>query len=523
VTGEPALALEPGTVFAGYRVERVLGRGGMGVVYEAVQLSLDRPVALKIVASEFSRDPAYRERFKREARLAAALEHPNVLPVHEHGEGENGLLYLSMRLTRGMDLREYLAGRGSLGPGETVRLLTPVAEALDAAHAAGMVHRDVKPGNILLEQRDGERRVYLTDFGLARRVDADIGEHTTAGQLVGTPHYMAPEQISGGPIDGRADVYALGCLLYRCLVGRVPFDRPNVPSTILAHLQDPPPKPSGAQPNLPPVFDLIVARALEKEPERRARSAGALMRRAAADLERASSTPPRPPTRPVSTAPVTPPAPPAPRRRGRPLAAAMSVVALLAAVAIAVGAVLLAGTPKNGSGTAGGDLEALSLTSETVRLAGQTGALAQRMSGAGDSAGISAVGPALAETDRSWGRLRKRTRAELRPRNPAVDDLVRAQRLGGQAVGALATVARAPATPGNVVLVETASRRYAEMLTGLRSATRVIRGRLDAAGSLSAGDRSLLMAIGEDLAAGRTTARARFEALRGVVEGLGGG
>jgi hypothetical protein len=512
--------LSPGDQLAGYRIERVLGHGGMGVVYEAVQMSLERSVALKVIAPEYSHDRAYRERFKREARLAAALEHPGVLPVYEHGATEDGLLYLSMRLTRGVDLREYLSDRGRLAPEEAVRILMPVAEALDAAHAAGMVHRDVKPGNILLEEAGGQRRVYLSDFGLAKRMEPDIGDATTVGQLVGTPHYMAPEQIAGGPVDGRADIYALGCLLYRVLVGQAPFERPNVQATLFAHLNDPPPMPTAARPGLAPVFDMVVTRALEKDPERRARSAGALLRRAAQDLESAPAGPPRsePATLPLS-APAAPMAPAA-RRRG----AYLPALTILAAVGIAVAAILFAGSQGGSADPDANDVTALRIGSETVRVAGQTGALVQRMAGADDVGGIEASSANLEQVAGSWRALSARTRASLPATNDAAAErLARAQRLGGQSARGLLSVARDPLGADGASLVQTAGRRYTAMLDRLRSATRLIQRRLDAQGGLSADDRALLETIGADLAAGRTSAQARFEALGNVVADLSGG
>jgi serine/threonine-protein kinase len=266
--------LHPGDEFAGCRIEAVAGRGGMGVVYRATQLALGRPVALKLLASDRAGDPDFRERFQRESRMAAAIEHPNVIPVFAAGE-EDGLLYLVMRYVGGTDLQALLRARGSLGGERAAGVVAQVSDGLDAAHAAGLVHRDVKPANVLL---NGDH-AYLSDFGLTRLVDAET-EITQSGQWIGTVDYCSPEQLQGDAIDARADVYSLGCVLYAALTGEAPFHRGTVPSTMAAQLHDPPPRPSqhGARPE----FDRVVARALAKEPADRYPSAGDLGRAALA-------------------------------------------------------------------------------------------------------------------------------------------------------------------------------------------------------------------------------------------------
>jgi len=273
-----------GEDIAGYRIERLIGRGGMGEVYEAVQMSLERRVAVKLIAPELSSDPGFRERFRREARIAAAIDHPNILPVHEAEETEDGRLLIAMRFVAGRDLGAHLREFGPLSAHAAVRLLGPVADALDAAHAVGLVHRDVKPANVLLEERPGGVVAYLTDFGLAKRVSS-TSVHTETGKVVGTVDYMAPEQARGDVgLDSRVDVYAFGCLLYSAVTAEPPYPREDHLATMVAHVNDPVPVPSRTVPGVPPVIDKVVARAMAKDRDRRARSAGALMRWAGGQL-----------------------------------------------------------------------------------------------------------------------------------------------------------------------------------------------------------------------------------------------
>jgi ketosteroid isomerase-like protein len=272
-----------GAHIAGCRIESVAGRGGMGIVYRATQLSLGRPVALKLIAPQHAADANFRERFQRESRMAAAIDHPNVIPVYEAGE-EDGRLYLVMRWVAGTDLHHLLRDEGRLEPVRAAGIVAQMAGALDAAHAAGLVHRDVKPANVLLS---GEH-AYLADFGLTRVAGAD-SQLTTAGHFFGTVDYMAPEQFHPGPIDARADVYALGCVLYAALVGAPPFLRETVPATMLAHLHDAPPRPS-ATPGVPAEFDRVLGRALAKSPDDRHLSAGDFGRAALAAAEGRSVT-----------------------------------------------------------------------------------------------------------------------------------------------------------------------------------------------------------------------------------------
>jgi YVTN family beta-propeller protein len=253
-----------GSELLGYRIEALLGRGGMGVVYRAYDARLKRSVALKLVAPELSEDVRFRERFLTESELAASLEHPNVVPIHDAGEVE-GHLYLAMRHVEGTDLKSLLHEEGALEPKRALALLTQVADALDAAHKRGLVHRDVKPSNVLL---DSQEHVYLADFGLSRRL-TDEGIPGGQGFSLGTPAYVAPEQIEGGQVDGRADLYSLGCLLYECLTGEAPFRRDSELAVLWAHAQEEPPKASVRNPALPKAIDAVVARAMAKEPNER--------------------------------------------------------------------------------------------------------------------------------------------------------------------------------------------------------------------------------------------------------------
>jgi serine/threonine protein kinase len=232
------IALDTGSTFAGYRIESIIGRGGMGVVYRATDLSLERPVALKLVAPEVADDEHFRRRFLKEPKLAASLDHPNVVPIYEAGE-HDGQLYLAMRFVEGSDLRTLLRGEDGLPLESAMAILAQVASALDAAHRRGLVHRDVKPANVLVDE-DGH--AYLTDFGVTKQLGGDT---TEAGTLVGTLDYLAPEQIRGEQVDGRADVYALGCVLYQCLTGAAPFHRATEAETLWAHMQEPVPTADG--------------------------------------------------------------------------------------------------------------------------------------------------------------------------------------------------------------------------------------------------------------------------------------
>jgi hypothetical protein len=263
-----------GTELAGYRIERVLGRGGMSVVYLAHDRRLKRNVALKLLSPELAEDEAFRARLLRESQLAASLDHPNVVPVYEAGEVD-GLLYIAMRYVPGTDLKALLRVERALAPERALVLVDQVAHALDAAHERGLVHRDVKPSNVLLTGKADREHCYLADFGLSTSTsDRSVGD---PGKIVGTIDYVAPEQIRGGAVDGRADVYSLACLLYECLVGDVPFGRPSDVAVIYAHLEEPLPSASEREPTLPPALDAVLGRGTAKDPHARWQTCSELM------------------------------------------------------------------------------------------------------------------------------------------------------------------------------------------------------------------------------------------------------
>jgi len=268
-------SLAPGTTVGGYRIEALIGRGGMGAVYRAVEEGLGRKVALKVIAPELAQDERFRERFLRESRIAASLDHPHIVPIYQAGE-DDGLLYLAMRYVEGSDLAKLVAENGALDPKRTVDLLSQIAEALDAAHEKGLVHRDVKPSNVLIAVAGGREHCYLGDFGLTKRTGSLSGV-SAVGEVVGTLEYVAPEQITGDPLDERADVYSLACVLYECLTGQAPFPRATDVALLWAHVHEEPTPPSQARPGLPKELDTVLARGLAKEPGRRYRSAGELL------------------------------------------------------------------------------------------------------------------------------------------------------------------------------------------------------------------------------------------------------
>jgi streptogramin lyase/tRNA A-37 threonylcarbamoyl transferase component Bud32 len=271
-----------GTDLAGYRIESVLGRGGMGVVYLATDLRLERKVALKLVAPELAGDARFRERFLRESRLAASLDHSHIVPVYAAGELD-GRLWIAMRYVQGTDLKTLLDREGPIEPARAVKLVSHVGEALDAAHAHGLVHRDVKPANVLVTEEGGEEHCYLADFGLARTAELEAGAGTGA-HLSGTVDYTAPEQIAAETADQRADVYSLGCVLYECLTGEPPFKRPRAIATLFAHASEPPPSPHEKRPELPEAIDTVIADALAKNPEERYETCGELCQAAETGL-----------------------------------------------------------------------------------------------------------------------------------------------------------------------------------------------------------------------------------------------
>src|SRR5436190_879836 len=262
-----------GAELAGYRIEAVAGRGGMGVVYRAWHLGLERPVALKVISPGLASQDEFRTRFRRESRLAAALDHPHVLPIYEAGESD-GVLFIAMRWVDGIDLGRVLEEERALPLGRAVRLVTQVAGALDSAHARGLVHRDVKPANVLGADSD---HAYLADFGLAKR--DDTAGLTETGRWLGTADYAAPEQIEGAEVGPAADVYALGCVLFAALTGRPPFERSSAVAVAYAQVHDPAPAAGVSS-----ALDAVLARALAKRPSDRFASAGELAAAAQAAL-----------------------------------------------------------------------------------------------------------------------------------------------------------------------------------------------------------------------------------------------
>jgi tRNA A-37 threonylcarbamoyl transferase component Bud32 len=266
----PGWMPQVGTDFAGYRLEELVGRGGMSIVYRAQHLRLERTVALKVLMPELSQDESFKERFNRESRLAASLDHPNIIPIYEAGD-ENGVFYIAMRFVGGSTLKQVLETDGPLPPARAASILSQVASALNAAHEEkNLVHRDVKPANILVvpgHGADGGDHVYLSDFGIAKQRAA--GALTKTGMFVGTADYAAPEQIEGRELDGRADVYALGCVLYETLTGAPTYEKDSEVALMYAHLLEPPPQVTHKRPDLSPEVDAVVAKAMAKSADDR--------------------------------------------------------------------------------------------------------------------------------------------------------------------------------------------------------------------------------------------------------------
>jgi hypothetical protein len=385
--------LASGTSFAGHRVEGVVGRGGMGVVYRATHLALDRIVALKVIREDFAEDEEFRERFRREAKLAASLEHPNVLPVMDAGE-EGGVLYITMRFVAGTDLGGLIRDQGPVPPERVATIAREVGGALDAAHESGLIHRDVKPANILLDGRGGDGRSYLTDFGLTRR-QASGAALTGTGQMVGTLNYVAPEQIEGRDVDHRVDVYSLACVLFEALAGKPPYARDSEVATMYAHLQEPPPDLAEIRPATPGAVSDALLRGMAKDREERFGSAGELGRAVAAGMAPTAVSRDDPPAK-AATGPsggATPATVPAAREEpderarrptgggARPRVRLAWIAAGLAAAAIvAVGVIALAGGGEDSGESAAGTGEPTDVVEDldtlTVRPSGTKASLA---------------------------------------------------------------------------------------------------------------------------------------------------
>lgn len=276
--------LRKGDMVAGFRIDALLAEGGMSVIYEATQESLDRTVALKVLTRELGNDPEFSARFRREGLLQATIDHPHIVTVYEAGESEHGL-FLAMRLIEGPTLKEKILD-GRLDPRWTVRLLSQVSEALDASHKIGLIHRDVKPQNVLIGAGD---HAYLADFGLTKALDA--AALTATGQFMGTVDYVSPEQARSEEVTPHSDVYQLAGVLYECLSGEVPFDRPTDAAVLYARLTEPPPRLAEVRPELPAGLSEVIARGMAMEPGDRHDSPGELMREARGALGVAAASP----------------------------------------------------------------------------------------------------------------------------------------------------------------------------------------------------------------------------------------
>jgi len=316
-----------GTELGGYRIERVIGRGGMSSVYLAEHIRLGRMVALKLLSPELAGSERFRDRFLRESKLAASIDHPNIVPIYDADE-VGDVLFIAMRYVEGSDLKDVIRAEGRLDAVRTAAIVGQIASALDAAHEHGLVHRDVKPGNVLLTPDD---HVYVSDFGLTKRA-LSVSGLTATGQLVGTIDYVAPEHIKGDVVDGRADVYSLGCVVVECLTGHVPYLRDLEVGVLWAHVEEPPPTVTGERPDLPAEVDDVVASAMAKDRNARTPTAGevATALRSALRLE--------PPTGEVPKRPIKRPARAKPRLRWLVAAAAA-----LGALAVGVAALLAGG------------------------------------------------------------------------------------------------------------------------------------------------------------------------------------
>ncbi|MFQ5793057.1 MAG: serine/threonine-protein kinase, partial [Acidobacteriota bacterium] len=262
-----------------YRIDGFIKRGGMGAVYRATHLMLDKPVAVKLINPELVTSADIVRRFQREARAASQLNHPNIVTVHDLGQTEDGTLYIVMELVEGVSLKQLVKEEGPLQPERAVSFVRAIASALSLAHKNGVIHRDLKPQNIMIcRDSEGVEGPKLLDFGIAKTFETEGPALTSTGMVLGTPQYMAPEQAKGASVDGRSDLYALGIILYEMLVGRVPFNDQSVPAVLVKQMSEPPRPPSQLRPELPPALESIVLQCLEKEPDARFGSAEELLR-----------------------------------------------------------------------------------------------------------------------------------------------------------------------------------------------------------------------------------------------------
>ncbi len=378
-----------GTRLAGYRIEELIGQGGMSVVYRAEDLALGRKVALKLMSPELSDDEGFRERFRLEWRLAASIDHPNVIPIYEAAEAD-GQLYIAMRYVAGTDLKALLTQEGALEPKRALDLVSQVADGLDAAHERGLVHRDVKPSNVLIALDGKKEHAYLADFGLTK--PASTAEEARASiQLSGTTDYVSPEQVADGTAEARSDIYSLGALIYESLTGEVPYPRERKLQVLFAHVNDPPPKPTDVRPELPEAVDEVIAKAMAKEPEDRYSNGAELAEAAAA----AFPEPGRPPWQ---------------------IAALVGVLALVIAAAVAIPAVLLTG----GSDEARPQGTTEITTDAVQRIDQETGELVATIELEGSADDVSAGGAGIWVLNKS-----ERTLSRIDPQSDEIAESVR--------------------------------------------------------------------------------------------------
>jgi Protein kinase domain len=445
----------------------------MGVVYRAADDRLGRSAAVKVIAPGQAEDAAFRRRFIEESRAAAAIDHPNVLPVYAAGE-EDEVLFLVTRLVEGPDLATLLEQGGAMAPARALELVAQVAAALDAAHARGLIHRDVKPANVLVarDPGPGTEHCYLTDFGLAQQGD-QRSRLTTTGQFVGTLDYIAPEQIQGEKVDGRADVYALAALFYECATGTPPFVRDSQPALLFAHLSDSPPAISERAKNVPEELDGVIARAMAKSPDERFDSCSEFVAAARAALGGSVTVAgsPAKPLRPAETVAARRPGATKPGRRPPPGRRRMGPRrwAALAAILVAGGlAWALLGGGGGGGGGGADSSAALRLSTETISLAGEVGDDTERLAESVQSGGpTSDLVGALERSQARASDLRGRLQSELDPGDPGRGDLRRSSGNLKETSAHLAVVAAGPTAAGARSEAGEAKRTMSRALTGV--------------------------------------------------------
>ncbi len=525
-----------GSTIGGYRVEEPIGRGGMGIVYRATHIALRKPVALKLITEELAEDEGFQERFRREPQLAASIDHPNVIQVFDAGE-DDGRLFVAMRLIDGTDLGAEIAREGRLDPERAARIVSQVAEGLDAAHELNLVHRDVKPANILLENRRGKEYVYLTDFGLTKSGES-VGGVTKTGQWLGTPDYVAPEQIEGRELDPRADVYALGAVLYHALAGKPPYGSESEVAKIYAHLSKP----------LPPLDDVspelvaTIQRAMAKDPADRYPTAGEFGREALAaatgkgevsNQTRAfaaatvpaggkptkAATPASHATEPGATSRISRTAAQAREKLGG-RRGAIAVGAVIAVAAIGAGAVLLLGSGGGGN-SGGGSTASLQLSTDTVSLAREIGSDTNQLSSAvnsgSDTSGMVAT---FRQAETKAGDLGNRVNGDLAADAPGRDGLTAGAKGLESAASDLAEVAASGGSTATAGAAESARGNVDSAFTGLEQALTDLRSSFAAEGSTS--DEAAVSDSIKQLDSSRSQLAAPFDGLIAAVNGGSG-